>query len=734
MEDSQIPQEIQPAEEQTPASSSGLSNFSNFRESPMKVITVLLVAILAFGLLIGGVFYAASNTSKVSVVNDENESVNFKSVAPYSFVYGYWVGDSTRVNAANLSNGNIYEVASLPYNIKKVTATSPNSLIFINKTDLKDHGSEISTYNTSTGNTQSLVKAADGFGIDDYVVSPNKRYLATWEVVVPEGGQLSQGVSRVYTVDLQNPNVKNLIYNENLIGTTYAHYPIGITDSGEVFYDTFEPNAGIGWANGMSYSNIDGTVKQDLPQVARGTYGTQPRMSSDGKTIVFAGYDGARGPGNDDVDGYRRAVVAMNSIDTLDTATKTRTKIPNLSPENIYDNVEWSPVSNDIFYTVESKNPNDEGQYVYNLNLSFANKLNLPDSKNGQDFVIAPFKNGKFLDATYNQSQAAVANLGQQYSDSITSVNVYDRNSKESTPINLGNQFVQFIGLVPNNDYTTSQVAGSIEEDAKDSGQLQINSFDLKPTIVPVREEQQTKVPTSSSNPKPKTSPTPRPVYGANCPKKEVNKCYTTDFARCRTLGKAPEDCCPTSHPVGDRACLGSPLYLYGNEGQNVSVVVNTATHNSNISGNGKYSGILTGNGGINIGGNIYENIDFDYNSALRRLPRLDYGKTVKASDLNSTIKDFGSKLGLNQKEIDDIIKKVDRENISSRYMFVSFFNDEASKAILPISFKPEPDVYRNIVFYLKPVAEPIVAKLPQFSSFTRSGFTAVEVSYILDK
>ena len=47
---------------------------------------------------------------------------------------------------------------------------------------------------------------------------------------------------------------------------------------------------------------------------------------------------------------------------------------------------------------------------------------------------------------------------------------------------------------------------------------------------------------------------------------------------------------------------------------------------------------------------------------------------------------------------------------ITAPYIFVSFFNDEVSKSILPLSFAPEPNLYRNIVFYLRPTNTPIVA------------------------
>ena len=83
--------------------------------------------------------------------------------------------------------------------------------------------------------------------------------------------------------------------------------------------------------------------------------------------------------------------------------------------------------------------------------------------------------------------------------------------------------------------------------------------------------------------------------------------------------------------------------------------------------------------------------------------------------------------------EIKDLTVSIDQ--FHSPYVFVSFFDDETSKVILPISFDPVPDVYRNIVFYLRPLDNPIASNPPRFEKIPqRKGFTAIEVSSIIDQ
>ena len=55
---------------------------------------------------------------------------------------------------------------------------------------------------------------------------------------------------------------------------------------------------------------------------------------------------------------------------------------------------------------------------------------------------------------------------------------------------------------------------------------------------------------------------------------------------------------------------------------------------------------------------------------------------------------------------------------------------------ILPIFFTPQPDAYRNVVFYIKQLNQKPkdIPQEPLYQSkIQRSGFTAIEVSFIIN-
>lgn len=337
--------------------------------NPRENLKGFLILFIAFILVLSGISYIGFTAAQKKTVSEEKkvEKVPFKAVSNNSLVFGVWTSDKSLIHAADLNSGKIYEVASLPTSVKQVTVLSKDKVLFINKTvEGRDQGKEIAAYDSKTQQITSLVAASDNFLIDQYAISPNGRYLATWETFIPQGDvKLVKGVSRVYGVDLQNPGTKNLIYTENASGP--VHYPLGITDDGRVFMDRFQANTTAGWGRGMSVSNITGSQKQDIPAMAAGTYSTQPVMSNDGKYLVFATYNGVLGPGYDKVQArndFTQASLNPNGVGYLDTATLEKTTITSLSDQNRYPNVTWDPVGSKIMYNVISNKPDQTGIFT----------------------------------------------------------------------------------------------------------------------------------------------------------------------------------------------------------------------------------------------------------------------------------------------------------------------------------------------------------------------------------
>ncbi len=708
----------------------------------------LLFILAAIIVLSGATFFASGGGSQNQKDNAPVASEKFNSVAPYAVAYGYWTGkDKSNIDTLNLTNGNIAQMAQLPFNIKKVTVTSPTALIFINNTDERDHGTEIASYDTVAKKITTLVSASDGFKIDDYVVSPNKKNIALWEVSVPANGDLSTGASRVYTAGLDNGKVKNQIYDEYLPFAAFAHYPVAITDSGQVFMDTFRPNVGAGWANGMSTASFTGSQKQNIPSMTSGTYSTQPQASSDGKYLAFAGYTGSQG---ETANGYRNSIISPNTVETLDLSTLERKTIVPQVTGNIYPQVTWDVPTGDIMYSVISKDNEKSGQYLYDLSTGASVSINKDGSalqKKGY-FIVSSLGLNKFLAGQQSNTSSTFGNLGQKYGQLISELAIYDRTSNTLTPMATNTLFTQYISILPSSFFNPNlpliAKARLGESNANSKNQLQLETFAIKPSLAPIRERLQSEEPTSTPVPTDKPTVTSGPAPKPQCNMynlEQCNKILGTNFdanyfssSYLRT--QAMNDCLDSQdalHPESAGLCLDSPLYLYGPEGHGVKVSVNTQISNSNAPYSNGYKGKLTGDGGIKINNTTYASIDYDYQSAVRKLLPPSYGKTVKSSLVGQTVSEYGKKLGLNTKEINDIVADV-KGKLNTEFVFVSFYDEKTSKAILPITFEPTPDVYRNVVFYLRQVEEPIVANTPKFEKYpSRTGFTAVEVSYILE-
>ena len=703
------------------------TNSLESKENPKSFLIFIVVALLVLGLSAGVYLGTKKEQNPQAPQEQKKEQASFNSISKHTLVFGYWDSNSSHINAVDLNSGVIQEVAVLSSNIKKVTVVSPQKLILINQTDSRDHGKEIASYDLGSKLTVPLVNASSGFGIDDYVSSPGKRFLATWEVI-PGGSSLLGGKSRVYSVDLQNPEVKNLIYDETFSAGVPVHYPVAVLDNGEIFLDTFEANTTAGWANGMSVSNFTGQDKKVLSSMLSGTYGTQPTLSPDGKYLAFAGYDGSLGSGIFSVaqnENFRQAILSPNTVEILDTNTKQRIRLPKLSGLNRYPNVAWDHASGNVIYSLISKNSANNGVYLYDISKSDFKRLRSSKEGEQNDYsVISTLSNNNLLSGIKDPSSSSLGNLGEKYASSFSEISVYDYALEKRTLIGVNQSLIQYLTVLQNNYFKDAREIGRIDTSKgadREKNQLQLQTFVLKPSLEPKRIEQQ-------------TLPICRNLAAEQCnsllgtnfdsdqkgktSNNQYNACFNQQFKELRAT---------------QGACSDSPLYLYGQEGQRIEIKIETDISSSNINYNGNYNVVLGKKGAIISGGREVDNISFDYVSALRRLPRLEYGKTVRSQDLSLILEEFGKKLGLNDREINDLILSLEGK-ISSPYVFVSFYDEVASKAILPISFNPAPDIYKNIVFFLKPLDAPLVSVAPQFPEVPqRQGFTAVEVSYIID-
>ncbi len=752
--------------------SSPLSTPSMSKKASPKGLIILIVAI--FTLASGGIFLLQQNEKK----NSENRleqgkqqgQEQFRSalsspIAPYTLIYGDWDGQKSNIKSVNLSTGKFKTIAALPSDVKKINLLSSNQLLYIDQTDQQDHGKQLAIASLSDGKTKSSVTADRGFGIDDYVLSKNKQYVATWEVSFQPGSTvLMGGRSRVYATALANPGSKHLLYDENVDGP--VHYPLAILDDGKVFLDKFQandPNGSTGWAYGMSVSSLDGKEKQDLSQMRNGTYGTQPILSPDGKDLVFAGYDGAFGPGTKIVNGYRQSILTPNTVELLNVTTLQRQKLPNLPNTSSYISAYWNNQNGDIFYTAIDKS--SSGSFVYNLATKTTTPLDYLSAKDGSTAsFVGDLQSGKVLLGVTDRSPSSLGNLGNSYASSYTKFYVQDSNNSTPIELNLPDAFMQYIMLVPNEEisFETMTVASASNPDEKNKNDMvQLRDFFLKADLGENRQSQQAD-PAECKAPGPSGTAPSGPALRVNVavaspaisggPNKgpacqpddgKKGKCNETiGIPQCLAKGlkKPSPEYMKCVVDVDEEArkkgqCFDSPLYLYGNAGENIKVKVNTGVYSSGPAYEDGYDITLSEQGGMYVGGKLYSSIEYDYNPGVLKISPPTRGLVVSQNDVAKTLTEYAKRLGLNEKETSDLLA-FGQNKVNSPYAYISFFDQATSEKILPLSFSRKPDNYLNVVFYVKLLKSrgDFTPTPPAFGTpVKRTGFTAVEVSELVE-
>ncbi len=677
---------------------------------------IVLIALLIIGGTVGAYILLSGGRGISIKESDKEPSKAVLQKAPSnSIVYGYWQDTSSYINSFDLTTNKNTLLAKLPSNVKHVKVVSPTKIIYINNTDDRDYGSEL-VIRTLTDQKETIVLKADaGYGIDDYIISADGNYIAAWQVAPPpQSTQLRGGGSKVTTVAVSDVTKKYTLYDEPT--NSPVHYPVAVTNNGEVFMDKFLANADAGWAYGMSYSNFTGTAKGDLASMASGTYGSQPIQSPDGTKLVFAGYDGSKGSGTAIINGFRRAIVIPNTVEILDLGTKTRTIIAS-SSDGIYTTAMWDLQTNNPTYTFVAKNPEESGAFMYNLMRSQAGRL----EKEGVQSMLA---GGALLTADQAGGDAAVGNLGSKYSPAISSLYVVKAGDEAGQKVELPGSFLQLIG-VTKSAYFPTNINANAAPIAQANKQLKLQTLGFKPELVPQRTEQQ-----SGEKCRDVAAAQCNAIHGTN---------FTGDQARLNQTGDAAfDECFDTQFAVvrgktASNNCVDSPLYLYGQEGMSVKVNTGTILYSPNVPYSQEGFDIVLGrNGDFFANGKSIKSLAFDYKPAIRT-QKPSHGVVVSKSEVEATITLFGKKLGLNEQETLDTLAYA-KDAVDSPYAFISFYDDQTSKMILPLYFEPTPTSYRNIVFYIEKMQNNgnLNYEMPSFDKVIRRGFTAVEISFIV--
>lgn len=127
------------------------------------------------------------------------------------------------------------------------------------------------------------------------------------------------------------------------------------------------------------------------------------------------------------------------------------------------------------------------------------------------------------------------------------------------------------------------------------------------------------------------------------------------------------------------------------------------------------------------------DNKFFDYLYYEAKIPndlidnKTDQGYVIEYKDLEKTLKNLLTKLGLNEKEKKDFIEYWVKVLPESNYYFVGIVPEKTLNNISPLSISPKPDTVIRVALYFKPLEEKIDVEKPEFQEIKRKGFTVVE-------
>lgn len=612
-----------------------------------------------------------------------------------TLVYGVWEEGNSTVRTVNSDGSNHIVIAKLPSNIKDVNFLSDHELIYIAETDDRDHGQRVNFYSLVTGQTKTLFAAAPGFGIDDLVVSPDKKWVATWEVKFALNSKiLSGGDSRVYTVNLINPQYKILIVDERNVSTSnFLRYPLFFDSQNRLFLDTFGPNGG-GWNRGLWVVNSDGADLAPVTAMADGEYSTDPILSPDGTKIVFTGYDPTASPQipPDLSSGILRPAIANpNLLQVMDLANFAKTTLLGSEGGAQYANPVWSKVGNQIafqkFKVINPESSEFEGVFTYDL--ASGRLTQVLTAKDHPSLEILSLDKETLF---WGQPTQNTGNLGQNYQAIFDGLFVTNLSALTTNPIITGPalQLIEIVSKAPG-EVSAFGTAGQLAQPTPDFT-LQLKSFEVKP-LAQVRNPQQ--------NDK-------------------------TGLPRCRDL-------LGSERASAQRAgkCTDSPLYLYPQEETLVTIKVKPPAqvlYSEPVYKNG-WQVLAKPNGEMKTSaGQFFDKISYAYFAPEFTPPK--EGLIVKREELASKLTFYAQKLGLLGKEVRDFTAFWQENLPPAPYYFVSHFNQKEAAEILSFEINPQPDIFIQALMYFKPLKEPIKVESPFFEPIPeRQGFIAVDWS-----
>lgn len=646
---------------------------------------------------------------------------------------------SRQVNADQVSQaqGQTSLITTLPKDAKRVRVFSSTTIAFLKDTDGNDHAKTLAIRDINKDSEQAVYRPSDNFLIDEYVVSPDKKKAAVWEVKLADGSdQLLGGISRVVEVNLANGGYQVLFTQstkqpsdskelQNLWGkldsSVFVQYPLFYDASNTLYLDTFGPNGG-GWGNGIYTYDASSRKLAKYSALPAGSYSSDPVGAESGTIFVVAEPNSSYGETRSEVikaqgestklvvfEGGKQSIVPLAagvasvgnvviSSDAKTIAYVGRQKITGTSGESTFE-------ENTFIYdrstgkTVELKSNGFEPvEFVANGVLV----LGKPDTTSyaTADGAASPL----------------VSNLGSKYSLNYSQYLVADPSQPENlqafTPDGSGS--VEHIQGAWRLSPASSAASTTTIMETSDRNNISLGYFVPRNVELATSRLNQQQASTSGS------TPWCRDMFPGAFMMNGVSAGVSMDeFGKMQQAASAGK-------------CLDSPLYLYPKEETAISVHSGAVTFNTSpASSNNAWDVIASPNGTIRSNGDIYDKISYDY---IANAPAKSDGIVVTQSQLKPALDHYADKLLLNAKEKSDFVAHwMEKLSGTSPYIQISHYSLAQSAKIVALDINPRPDTFVPIVMYFRKLYSPISLPEPKFENFERRGFVALDWSGVIE-
>lgn len=670
---------------------------------------VLVPVVVIAALIVVGVIALTATRKQTTTQPEPSPSGQqgfVTSDARASSIYAVRTAREVSLGQINIDGTNNVIVTKLPTDIRSINFLNNKEIIYI--AGVRSGPGEFGrgtkvvrsklTGSSVTTETVYSVDTTDDWLIDFLAVSPDKSYIAIWEIKSPPGVvDHSQYAARTSVVKLSDKSKK--VITEQPVTVNDKYKPLFFDYANRLYVDGVQQNP-YNFYLGIKRFSVTG---EDLGTVLTdGEFNTWPKVSADGKYIAYTSFDSSVShiPAGD-LPSTRVSSINPNQVMLMNLTTGEKKLVADSKDLANYDShLVWSPDNSGFAFTkhkiasfVRLGDRDPVGLYAYSMvSGKVSEVLKTKDVADAKKLLATGYESttnsiifgaaGDPGNLSPNISAPTYGSLGRAKDHSVSTLitgSVYD-----------------YIATLPKD--RNAKFAIDLDERvlAANVKQLKLDTFAL-PTPPPPR------------------IPDPSIAPGHN-PRSEC----TTQWQQ-------------KGYPSYE-ACEACPLYLYTETPTNVSIKIkNAQVVWSDVPYTDAFYVTAHPDGTLlTMGGDKKRSIAYDYKTMQVPAPR--FGIVVAYDKLNSALTTYAQNLGLNGQETADFVTFWMQRLPSRPYYFISHYDQADVVKKLQLEIMPKPDTLLQTIMYFKPLDVPQPALPPIFPEVPeRKGFVAVDFSGFID-